>query len=80
MNLYKITRKGNTDYDQYRGFVVCAHSVEDAHNVICEEWRDIGYIPSESMWISRTEAIIQHIGVGDISIQRGIIMEDFKVG
>jgi len=79
LNLYKVTRNGNTDYDQYGGFVVVAYSEEDAKEVTLEKWdtEDMFYKPSKYSWVEKDEMEAKYLGVADFSVKRGIVIKDF---
>lgn len=80
LNLYKITRNGRTDYDEYAGFVIAAKSPGDAR-ILASAVGDFDW-PENAPQTFATASLstLAVIGTVAANVSPGIILRDFRAG
>lgn len=71
--IYLIKRIGNTDYDQYSGFVVVATNSIKARELAKASGFD------EALWLDPLQATCRKIGTSG-NCARGVVLESFHAG
>lgn len=81
MNIYRLLRSGNTDYDEYVGAIVAAESEEDARMIHPDgSINETTVNTSYPDWVPPNQVIVKLIGVAANGIERGVIMDSFLAG
>lgn len=79
MNIYKIERTDEGEYDEYDGAVVVAKSPQDAKKIHPDP---SGEQPDGSTWCWVTPDLIavEYIGKAGAKDRRGVVLADFRAG
>lgn len=84
LNIYLVTRKGETDYDQFSGFVVCCESAEVARNLHPGD-SDDPLKPNQGLvaygtWVTPAEVDVKLVGKAVKGAKPGYILSSFHAG
>lgn len=78
MNLYLLTRIGETNYDQYDSMVYVADSKKEAIELSMAEYKTTGILKP---WVNRKEEIkCQLIGVAVYTLDKGEVISSYRAG
>ena len=78
MNIYKIERTDEGDYDEYEGAVVVAESSQDARKIHPDpDGKPDG---STAAWVTPDLIEVQYIGKAGYKMKRGVVLADFRRG
>lgn len=80
LTLYKITRDGRTDYDEYAGFVVAAYSPDEARSFASKtgdcDWPE----GNPQTFATPSLSTLFVIGRAAEGMPEGIVLRDFRAG
>lgn len=77
MNIYKIERRDEVDWDEYNAAVVVAKSPQDAKKIHPDPEEPDG---SSKAWVAPGLIAVEYVGRAGTKLQRGVVLSDFRRG
>lgn len=76
MNIYKLTRTDEVDWDEYEAAVVVARSAKDARKI-----HPGGRLDGSSRdWTTQNRVVAHYLGKAGVRLERGVMLTDFRRG